>query len=216
MSDRLFSLAQEIAQIRQQSQLGLSEAAAYDDSSHNNRLLALEQSLTVMQPDSQGMSHANAYGYGGMIDGARHRTTNRTGVTADDMFDSSGDSGYGIPDNRRRRRSPASDYGWESEDSMQDNRRRRMPSSDDIQDSRDDIQDSRDDIRRTRDDIRKTRNRDRQNAYDTIQNSRGDRRNGASEEERMQDFRNDEAEPIRPSRSDRRRGNNRRSRDIEI
>jgi hypothetical protein len=135
------------------------DESAYDDSPHNNRLLALEQSLTVMQPDSQGMSHANAYG--GMIDGARHRTTNRTGATADDIFDSSGDSGYGIPDNRRRRRSPASDYGWESEDSMQDNRRRRMPSSDYIQDSRDDIQDSRDDIRTTRDDIRTSRNRDR-------------------------------------------------------
>jgi hypothetical protein len=46
MSDRLFRLEQEIARMRQQSQLGLSEAAAYDDSPQNNRLLALQQSLT--------------------------------------------------------------------------------------------------------------------------------------------------------------------------
>jgi hypothetical protein len=46
MSDRLFTLAQEIARIRQQCQQGLSEAAAYNDSPQNNRLLALQQSLT--------------------------------------------------------------------------------------------------------------------------------------------------------------------------
>jgi hypothetical protein len=49
MSDSLFRLEQEIARIRQQSQLGLSEAAAYDDSPQNNRLLALQQSLTSFQ-----------------------------------------------------------------------------------------------------------------------------------------------------------------------
>jgi cellobiose-specific phosphotransferase system component IIB len=49
MSDRLFTLAQEIARIRQQCQQGLSEAAAYDDNPQNNRLLALQQSLTSSQ-----------------------------------------------------------------------------------------------------------------------------------------------------------------------
>jgi hypothetical protein len=165
MSDRLFTLAQEITQIRQQCQQGLSETKSYDDSSHNNRLLALEQSLTVMQPHSQ----ANAYGYGDMIDGRRHRATNRMGVTADDMFDSSGESGYTMPDNRRRGM-PASDY----------------------------IQDSRDDIQAARDEIQASRN--------TIQNARADRRIGASAGARMQNFRNDEAEFIRPMRGDRRRG----------
>jgi hypothetical protein len=46
MSDRLFTLAQEVARIRQQCQQGLSESAAYDDNPQNNRLLALQQSLT--------------------------------------------------------------------------------------------------------------------------------------------------------------------------
>lgn len=142
MSDRLFTLAQEIEAIRQCSQQKLSETKSYDDSSHNNRLLALEQSLSVMEPDS----HANAYGYGDMIDGGRHRTTNRMGVRADDMFDSYGDSGYRMPDNRRRSRSSTPEYDWESEDRMQNNRRLRMPSFEEIQDSRDEIRTTRDDI----------------------------------------------------------------------
>ncbi|NJM59358.1 MAG: hypothetical protein HC769_36760 [Cyanobacteria bacterium CRU_2_1] len=47
MTDRLFQLEQELLQLRQRSrQFGWSEAAAYDDSQQNNRLLALQQSLT--------------------------------------------------------------------------------------------------------------------------------------------------------------------------
>src|SRR5919202_2989686 len=51
MADRLFQLEQEIARHKQRSQSGFSEAASYeeDDNPQNNRLLALQQSLTSSQ-----------------------------------------------------------------------------------------------------------------------------------------------------------------------
>jgi hypothetical protein len=47
MSDRLFQLEQELQRLRAQAQSGLSEAQSYEDAPQTNRLLALEQSLTL-------------------------------------------------------------------------------------------------------------------------------------------------------------------------
>jgi hypothetical protein len=52
MTDRLFKLAQQIERLRQQAQAGFSEAASYeeDNSLQSNRLLALQQSLSSVNP----------------------------------------------------------------------------------------------------------------------------------------------------------------------
>jgi hypothetical protein len=51
MVDRLFQLEQEIARHKQRSQPGFSESASYEEDGNpqNNRLLALQQSVTSSQ-----------------------------------------------------------------------------------------------------------------------------------------------------------------------